>query len=217
MRTIVIANSKGGSGKSTIATNLASYFACWGVRVTLVDFDRQGSVTDWVRARPPERPAIEAVEAVDMTFRVPPGTDYAIVDVPAGIHGEMLGRVLERADEVIVPVLPSPMDMRATARFMVDLVNQARRHGASPRICAVANRVRTQTRSYRALERFLARLSIPFIARLRDTQHYVQAAETGLGVFELGTTRTSADLTQWQPLVAWISADERLTTVPPIA
>lgn len=214
MRTIMLANSKGGSGKSTLATNLASYFACWGIRVTLVDFDRQGSARDWLAARPPQRDGIRAVSALLPDCPVPDDSDYRLLDVPSGIHGEALTQLLRLADTVVVPVLPSPMDIRATGRFVAELLtNEA--YAPDKRLCVVANRVRETTRSYRALEAFLAHLGIPFVARLRDTQNYVRAAEQGLGIFELPSRETLADLAQWQPLVHWLCGNRHTPAIPP--
>lgn len=217
MRTILVANAKGGSGKSTIATNLASYFACWGIRVTLVDFDRQGSALDWLRARPADRPAIAGVESSAGRYEAPATSDYVVVDVPAGLHGEELARCLALAESVIVPVLPSPMDIRASGRFVGELLSSPGFRRGRTRVCAVANRVRRNTNSYRHLEAFLVRLGIPFIGRLRDTQNYVHAAAAGLGIFELPPRRVAQDLGEWQPLVGWLTLDERLGVIPPIA
>lgn len=159
MRSITLINAKGGSGKSTLACNLASFLACWGIRVTLVDFDRQGSALDWLAARPATRPAIRAMRA-DSGQPVPADSDYRILDVPAGIHGAALAHLLRLSDTVIIPVLPSPMDIRAAGRFIAELL-QSEGYTPELRICVVANRVRTATQSYRALERFLDALVSP--------------------------------------------------------
>lgn len=218
MRTILIANAKGGSGKSTLASNLAAYFACWGIRVGLVDFDRQGSALAWLAARPAERPGIEGIRAEPGgEYRPPAACDYVIVDVPSGIHGDTLTELASLAESIVVPVLPSPIDIRAAGRFVAELRGVPTVRSGRTRVCAVANRVRQNTVGYRQLERFLARLGIPFIARLRDTQNYIRAAEQGLGVFELPVRLVARDLVDWQPLVAWLTLDERLGVIPPIA
>lgn len=214
MRSITLINAKGGSGKSTLACNLASFLACWGIRVTLVDFDRQGSALDWLAARPAERPTIYATRA-DAGQPIPADSDYRILDIPSGVHGAALTHLLRISDTVIIPVLPSPMDIRAAGRFIAELL-QSEGYTPELRICVVANRVRATTQSYRALERFLARLGIPFIARLRDTQNYLRATERGLSIFELPRREVVADLAQWQPLIAWVCGDPRLTLVPTI-
>ena len=212
MRSILVVNAKGGSGKSTLACNLASFFACWGVEVSLVDLDRQGSAWDWLRARPDDLAPIHGLRG-KADRPLPEQGDYRILDVPSGLEGEPLDRMLELADTVIVPVLPSPVDIRAAGRFIAELLHSPTRH-PQQRICVVANRCRATTRSYRALENFLTHLDIPFIARLRDTQNYLRAAEQGRGIFELPTREVVKDLVDWQPLVAWISGDPRLIVVP---
>lgn len=214
VRSITLINAKGGSGKSTLACNLASFLANWGIRVTLVDFDRQGSALDWLTARPADRPTIRALRA-DSGQAISADSDYRILDVPAGIHGAALAHLLRLSDTVIIPVLPSPMDIRAAGRFISELL-QNEDYRPELRLCVVANRVRAGTQSYRALEKFLARLGIPFIARLRDTQNYLRATERGLGIFELPRREVIADLVQWQPLIAWVCGDPRLTLVPTI-
>ena len=138
------------------------------------------------------------------------------MDVPSGLHGEALDTVLSLADTVIVSVLPSPVDMRSSGRFIREIVRSPGRR-PEQRICVVANRCRSNTRSYLALETFLAGLSIPFIARLRDTQAYLRAFEQGIGIFEMPRREVIKDLLEWQPLVAWISGDPRLIMVPAIA
>lgn len=217
MRTITIVNSKGGSGKSTLATNLASYFACWGIRVTLVDSDPQASALDWLRARPDDRPRIKGVVAEEGDFRIPPESDYAVIDVPSGTGGRTLRRLLRKSDVLVIPVLPSPMDIRATRKFIFELLQQEELTRRGIDICVVANRVRENTRIYYTLEKFLASVGVPFIAKFRDTQNYVQAADRGLGVFELAPARVIRDLRQWEPLVTWLSADKRISVIPPIA
>ena len=216
MRTIMLINSKGGSGKSTLATNLASYFACWGIRVTLVDFDRQGSALDWLQARPADRPEIRSVAAVAPDYPVPDDSDYRVLDVPSGVHDDQLTQLLSLADTIVIPVLPSPMDIRATGRFVAELLDSPA-YTQDKRVCVVANRVREHTRSYRVLETFLKKLGIPFVTRLRDTQNYVRAAEQGLGIFELPRREVLSDLVQWQPLVTWLAGDRRLSAIPPLA
>lgn len=217
MRTFVIANSKGGSGKSTLAMNLASYFACWGIRVTLVDFDRQRSALDWLAMRPAERPEIRAVQGSRAELSVPADTDYAILDFPSGWEPGDLLPLLGARDAVIVPVLPSPLDIRAARHFVAGLRRHPTVVAGRVRVGLVANRVREQTNSYRALEHFLTGLAMPFVARLRETQNYVRAAELGVGLFELPQREVMKDLEQWQSLIAWLMLDKRLPIVPPVA
>lgn len=206
MRRIMVLNPKGGCGKSTIATNLASYYACNGSATYLVDFDIQGSSMDWLDARPETSPAIQGVLADDREFLIPHGNGVMIMDAPAGIHGKRLKQYVKRAQTLIIPVLPSPMDMRATARFVEELLLVGRISRDKTRIAVVANRVREYTRIYHSLERFLDSLSIPFLTSLRDTQNYIRAAQQGLGIFELAPHEVTHDIEQWQPMLDWLAS-----------
>ncbi|SRR5581483_1291954 len=227
MRTIMLLNAKGGCGKSTLATNLASYYATQEKSVVIADFDPQGSALEWLAARPEERPAITGIAAWKDPVRVPRTTDYMILDVPAGCRGAELTALVRRAQTVIVPVLPSPTDIRAAARFIHDLLLVGKIERKESKVAVVANRVRensfaqdkieqalgalsvnyatVHTQIYRNLERFLTRLRIPFVATLRDTPNYQLADEQGVGIFELGS-RASYDMQQWDPLLKWLES-----------
>lgn len=204
MRRIMVLNPKGGCGKSTIATNLASYYAGNGSSTYLVDFDIQGSSMDWLDVRPDNAPTIHGVLADDKEFLIPHGEGVMIMDAPAGVHGKQLKQYVKRAQTLLIPVLPSPMDMRATAHFIEELLLVGRVARDKTRIAVVANRVREYTRIYHSLERFLESLSIPFLTSLRDTQNYIRAAEQGLGIFELAPHEVKHDIEQWRPLLDWL-------------
>jgi len=206
MRRIMVLNPKGGCGKSTIATNLASYYAGCGNETSLVDFDIQGSCMDWLDARPDSAPAIQGVLADDKEFLIPHGNGMLVMDAPAGIHGKRLKQYVKRTQTLLIPVLPSPMDMRATARFVEELLLVGRVSRDKTRIAVVANRVRESTRIYHSLQRFLEHLEIPFITSLRDTQNYIRAAQQGLGIFELSPHEVKHDIEQWQPLLDWLAS-----------
>lgn len=210
MRRIMLLNPKGGCGKSTLATSLASYYAMAGGPVTLVDFDRQGSSLDWLKQRPAERPPIHGVAAEDENDQrlLPLASGTLILDVPAAVHGKVLKRYVKLAHTVLIPVLPSPVDIRATARFVQDLLLLGRVSRDKTRVAVVANRVREQTRVFQALQRFLDALAIPFVASLRDSQNYIRAMERGLGIFELPPSQAEKDLAQWEPLLAWLASPE---------
>lgn len=210
MRRIMVLNPKGGSGKSTLATNLASYYAAAGERVDLVDFDQQCSSLDWLAARPASLPAIGACKAREGELLLPHGNGYLIMDLPAGLHGKVLKPYVKLAQSVIIPVLPSPMDIRATTRFIEELLLLGRVSRDRTRIAVVANRVREHTLVYQALERFLASLKIPFLTSLRDSQNYIRAAESGIGIFELPSYQVARDIEQWQPIVAWLASRNSL-------
>jgi chromosome partitioning protein len=206
----MVLNPKGGSGKSTLATNLASYYAVAGETVSLVDFDLQSSSLDWLAVRPEEMPAIGAIKAEVEGLLLPHSKGYLIMDAPAGLHGKLLRQHVKLAQSVIIPVLPSPMDIRATAKFIEELLLVGRVSRERTRIAVVANRVREHTLIYHALERFLSSLKIPFLTSLRDSQNYIRAAERGMGIFELSPSLVEHDIVQWQPIVEWLDSGESL-------
>jgi len=214
MRRIVVINPKGGCGKTTLATNLASYFSNQGHQTALMDYDLQGSSWQWLQLRGPDRPPIEgirAAEAVPGTTRVwqtrpPEGTERLVVDTPAALDNHRIAEATRGAQAIIIPVLPSNIDIHAASRCIGDLLIRARVSRRGDRIAVVANRVRKNNRVYAKLERFLSSLDIPFIATLRDSQNYVHAVEQGLGIFELPRTQTQRDREQWQPLIDWIES-----------
>ena len=228
MRKIMLLNAKGGCGKSTLATNLASYYASQGKSVVIADFDRQGSSMEWLEARPQDRPPIRGIAAWREPLRVPRSTDYVIMDVPAGAHGPDLTALVRRAQTVIIPVLPSPTDIRAAAHFIHEALLVGKIVRDETRLAVVANRVRENnsiqntmesvlnsmsisystlnTQIYHNLERFLSRLKIPFIATLRESQNYLVADARGLGIFDLNRSQVTRDTEQWEPLLKWLES-----------
>jgi len=207
MRSIMVLNAKGGSGKSTIATNLASHYANEGHRVMLVDFDPQHSSLDWLEARPAGHPGIIGHDASDGSFRTPRNADYIIYDTPAGLRGKALSNMLRRAQSVIVPILPSPIDMRAATPFIREILDNGRVSRKETRVALIANRCRENTNVYHQLEDYLTRVrKAPFISVLRETQNYNRAAEQGLGIFELAPYLVNRDLELWQPVLDWLKS-----------
>lgn len=206
MLSILCMNAKGGCGKTTIATNLATWYADEGNRVAVVDFDPQRSSLDWLAAREDYEgvPAIEGVDAVTGEARAAHGTDVALLDAPAGIYGSEVTALLRRADVLLVPVLPSPIDMRAATRFIDELLKSGRVSRGQTRIGLIANRVRENTRIFHVLEGFLAEYDIPLLTHLRESQNYIRAAETGLGIFELAPSQVAIDVAQWDAVVEWL-------------
>ena len=214
---IVVLNPKGGSGKTTIATNLASYFASRQQKPVLMDFDPQGSSLRWVRKRQPELPTINAVAAFDrdprttrsFQLRLPDASTHVIVDTPAAVEANELPDLTRDARKVIVPVLPSDIDIHACSRCIRDLLLVAKIRREDNRIGVVANRIRRNTLTYQALIRFLQTLGIPIVATLRDSQNYLRAAELGLGVHEMKSYIVREDVEAWRPLIEWLdpSAD----------
>ncbi len=213
MRTILVLNAKGGCGKTTLATNLAGYYASRDARVTLADYDPQGSSTDWLAARPADKPAIRGLAMwSDEAQRTPAGTEYLIMDAPARTHDEALVPLVRRAQTIIMPVLPSPMDMRAAERFLGELLNMRQVLDAKVKLAVVANRVRDNTRAAGALEDYLNALKLPngrklpFLTVLRASQNYIRAAARGLSVFEFAPFATLQDREEWKPLVRWLNS-----------
>ena len=206
MRTIMVMNTKGGCGKTTLATNLASYFANEGNNVTLADFDRQSSSLEWLKVRPEHRFEIKGIAAWEKGARVSQGTDVVLMDVPAATRGQELTNLVKRAQTIIIPVMPSPIDMRACARFIHDLFLVNKISKKKVKLAVVANRVRENTLIYQDLEEFLELLKIPFITHLRDTQNYIRAADKGLGIFEMAPSSVAQDIEQWEPLIKWVQS-----------
>ncbi len=206
MRSIMILNAKGGCGKSTIATNLASYYATKGLSVALADFDPQQSSLDWLAARPADRPPIKGFAAWEDTPHISKNVERLVIDAPARVHGKELKDMVRRAQTVIIPVLPSPIDIRAAAVFIKDLLLVGRVSREETKIAVVANRAREYTLAFQTLDEFLRSLDIPFIAILRDSQNYIRAAERGLGIFEMAPSMVEQDLEQWAPLTRWLNS-----------
>ncbi len=206
MRTIMILNPKGGCGKSTLTTNLASYYATQGRKVVIADYDAQQSSLAWLAARPRECSDITGINGDQDTVRVPKLTEILILDVPAGIRGKDLTAAMRRVQTIIIPVLPSPIDIRAAARFIHDLLITGKVSRQEVKLAVVANRVKENTNIFHTLEKFLQRLSIPFITSLRDSQNYIRAADEGIGIFEMAPSLVARDREQWEPLIKWLSS-----------
>lgn len=211
---IVVLNPKGGSGKTTIATNLASFYSLRQQHPTLMDFDAQGSSIRWVQMRAETRPRIHGIAVYEhrpgvtrsFQLRLPAQCQCVIVDTPAALDSNRLQEMTRDADAVIVPVLPSDIDIHAASRCISDLLRVAKMHRSENRIGVIANRVQRRKRTYQSLIRFLDKLSIPIVATLRDSQSYLYASECGLGIHELDSARARADVEQWQSLTSWLDA-----------
>ena len=205
MRHIMVLNAKGGCGKSTLATNIASYFANEGATVALADYDPQRSSLDWLERRPDNRPEIVGVAAFEEGLRhVPRSADMVVSDAPARSHGSELTNLVNHAETVVVPVLPSTIDMQATSTFLQELqgVGKVQRKGV--KIGALANRVRDNTLIFDDLDEYLTKARVPYIAALREAQNYVRAYTRGLGIFELPEYLAWPDWEEWEPLTAWL-------------
>lgn len=205
MRHIMVLNAKGGCGKSTLATNIASYFATEGASVALADYDPQRSSLDWLDRRPEDRAEIVGVAAFEDGFRrVPRTADIVVVDAPARSHGAELTELVRHAETIIVPVLPSTIDMQATTTFVEELKNVGKIQRKQAKIGTVANRVRDNTLIWGDLDEYLSKIRVPYIAALREAQNYVRAYTRGLGIFELPEYLAWPDWEEWEPLTAWL-------------
>lgn len=205
MKTILVANPKGGSGKTTLATNLAGYLASQGSRVLLVDLDRQRSATDWLDRRPEFLPVIRGWNAqLDKKAMGEARPDWLVVDSPAGMHGDKLSNALKRAERVIVPVQPSAFDMVATRNFLDELRAEKSVRKEKIEVAMVGMRVDARTRAAADLSVFLDEAGFPVLTLLRDAQIYVQAAGEGLSLFDMAPSRTVREMEQWQPLLDWL-------------
>lgn len=214
MRTILVINSKGGCGKTTVTTNLASYYASTGAKVAIMDYDQQGSSLQWLKMRPGQRPRIHGANAVrqpDQPVRsrqmwIPSDTDLLLVDAPGGVKGILLQELLARAELVIVPVAPSSIDIHATANFLKELLVLGKVRTRNIKVGVVANRVRSAMPVYEPLERFLTSLGLPLLSRIRDSDAYIVAAESGLGVFELDADASTQERQEFLPVIKWIDS-----------
>lgn len=201
MRSILVANAKGGAGKTTLAVNLAGALATRGAQPTLLDLDRQKSAWQWLSVRSAELPRIRRSGDADTEWM---GADdpWLVIDSPAGLHGKNLVRALKMSNAVIVPIQPSLFDMSATGAFLESLADEAgRRHR---NIGIVAMRVDPRTRAAATLDAFLAQFNLPVVAYLRDTQLYANAAFGGQTIFDLPDYVAARETTQWTPLLEWL-------------
>jgi chromosome partitioning protein len=227
-QTTLVINPKGGSGKTTVATNLASYFAANKVATALMDYDPQGSSLNWLRQRPMHLPRIHGANAApakpgrmrSLDMRVPEETRQLVIDAPAGASGLLLQEMLGRTHCILIPVAPSPIDIHATANFIRDLLLTGRIRVNNIRLAVVANRVKKSVPVYQPLERFLNSLNLPLLSRLADSDVYVSAAEGGMGVFELDFAASATERQQFMPVAEWIETpklivDPKTPSLPP--
>jgi len=207
MRHIMVMNAKGGCGKSTLATNIATYFATEGTRTALADYDPQRTSLDWLAGRPADRPTITGVPAFAEGLRtVPRDTQVLIIDAPARTHGAEMNELVRRAETIVVPVLASPIDMKAAAHFLKELLELGKVQREQARLAVVANRVRENTLIFDELEQYLGSLKVPYVTALRQSSNYLRAFDRGLGVFELPEYLASVDWEQWAPLTKWLTS-----------
>lgn len=214
MLTILVINSKGGSGKTTLTTNLASYYASKKYRTAIMDYDPQGSSLHWLKSRPTDRDSIHGANAApakggltlhSKTSWIPTDTEVLVIDAPAGAGGLLLKELVRKSNYILIPVAPSPIDIHATADFIKDLYLVGGALTAKAKIAVAANRVRNRNATpYVSLERFLASLKLPFLTSISDSDTYLQAVEQGLGVFEMEEMETATERREFMPILKWL-------------
>ncbi|WP_260291455.1 AAA family ATPase [Sedimenticola hydrogenitrophicus] len=212
MHNIMVLNAKGGCGKTTISTTLACYFAGQGYKTALMDYDPQNSSHHWLDMRKPSQPQIRSIDAarprsgMTRTWQLHSGveTEVVVIDTPAGVTGGRLVDLFNKADSILIPVMPTVIDLQAVEGFLTELMHFAKNRLHGKRVAMVINRVRFKTATYEKIEALSARLGIPLIGSLRDTHNYAIAMETGMGICEMKNGVTSKDRKQWQPIINWL-------------
>jgi chromosome partitioning protein len=203
MPVVVVANPKGGVGKSTLATNIAGYYASQGHAVMLGDVDRQQSSRLWLGLRPAAaRPIASWDASADTIVKPPKGTTHVVLDTPAGLHGWRFNDVMKMADRIVVPLQPSVFDIFATRAFLDQLAQN--KHALKAKIALVGMRVDARTIAADKLHEFVEQLDMPVLGYLRDTQNYIHLAARGLTLFDVAPGRVARDLEQWETLCRWL-------------
>ena len=215
MHTTLVINSKGGSGKTTVATNLASYFAAQGLPTAILDYDPQGSSLNWLGSRSPRAPLIHGANGApqrsglrSIGLHVPESTRHLVIDAPAGVSGLLLQEMLSRTHCLLIPVAPSAIDIHATANFIRDLLLKGTIRIRGIRLGVIANRVRSSMPVYQPLERFLNSLSMPLLTRLSDSDTFLKSAESGTGIFEMDFAASATERQQFAPIVEWLESPQ---------
>jgi chromosome partitioning protein len=210
MRSILVVNPKGGCGKTTIASNLATYYSVWDVSTALVDLDPQQSSMAWLRVRPDAENQIQGFNGLKGRIFPEEGTQRVIYDAPARTDSAKVAKLIKLVDVVIIPVLPSALDMRVAATFIADITTRLRANNSHAIIGVVANRAHTNYHSYNALHQFLKALDIAFVGTLRSSQNYIKAADSGVGIFEMPVNEVAQDMQQWAPIIKWVEGKRAL-------
>lgn len=222
-RSVLVANSKGGCGKTTLATNLAAWFANRGSSTALMDFDPQGSSMHWLGLRPDAANSIAGIAAYgevgggqtrNFRNRLPRHIERLVVDSPAGLLGTELYHRISEADLILVPILPSPIDIHSAARFIGEIQMTGCLKEQNKQLLVIANRVRRNTVMFAELNRFLEKLGLPRVTYTRDTQLYTRAAAGGLGISDLKDSRSREEREHWSRIGAWIERQLQLRQKP---
>ena len=203
----VVMNPKGGVGKSTLATNLAGYYATRGRAVMLGDVDKQQSAREWLKLRPAQCAPILSWEIErGRTAKPPKEASHIVLDTPAGIGDKLLEQVITPARRVIVPLQASMLDILATKHFLAQLAEDRAVRKSDALIGVIGMRVDTRTRAFDELQRYLDGLGLPVLGYIRNTQNYVQLAARGLTLFDIAPGRVQQDLDQWAPIIKWLDS-----------
>jgi chromosome partitioning protein len=205
MKAILIANPKGGSGKTTLSTNIAGYLSSRAQRVAMLDLDRQKSATQWLKQRPLELPVIDLIQGAALKSAT---ADWLVIDSPAGLHGKNLELALKLVQRVIVPISPSLFDIHASREFLEILTQEKEIRNAEIFVGVVGMRMAPHTRAAATLEQFISTLDLPVLAYLRETQVYVNAAFEGKTLFDLPPSLAERELGQWSYLLNWLDAGD---------
>ena len=204
MRSILVVNPKGGCGKTTIATNLATYYSVWDTSTALVDLDPQQSSMEWLRVRPESENYIQGFNGLKGKIYPRADTERVIYDAPARTDNAKVAKLIKLVDVVIIPVLPSALDMRVAAAFVADLSSRLRGNNAHAILGVVANRTHRNYYSFQALAKFLKSVEVPFVGTLRSSQNYIKAADSGVGIFEMPENLVEKDMREWKPIIHWV-------------
>lgn len=204
MRSILVVNPKGGCGKTTVATNLATYYSVWGMSTALVDLDPQQSSMDWLRVRPKDENPIQGFNGLKGKIYPDADTERIIYDCPARTDNKKVAKLIDLVDVVIVPVMPSSIDMRVAAKFIADIVGKVKAADSDVIMGVIANRTQKNYHSHSALVKFLKALDVPFVGALRNSQNYVKAADSGVGIFEFPLSDAKQDMKEWKPILHWV-------------
>jgi chromosome partitioning protein len=204
MRAILVANPKGGCGKTTLAVNIAGWLAGRGNTTFLWDLDRQRSSFEWLALRPAELPVVTCLDARNEDPKLPRGDAWLVLDSPAGLHGKNLVHALKLVHKVLVPIQPSLFDMAAAQDFLARLAEEKAVRKHKTFVAMVGMRVDPHTRVAATLESFLRQFDLPVVTFLRDTVQYANAALSGKSIFDLAPSSVERDVEQWQPLIKWL-------------